>query len=148
MTLSWVLNDTNTLQIQNDNNDNEQTSNALLDFFGIRETPEQRRVRLGNDSTHASRHDTPSPSHSPSTMIEIGDVVPPPYDLESQTDCSTIVENSNQGLPSYETVSSSAKLPSYPHPEPYTMPQFFFKYGFCKSSFTFLWNYNSYEFLS
>jgi len=100
----------------------DDSSDAVLDFFGIAETREERRARLDVDheraqaaapATHASRHDA---------RLSISSI-PPPYDLEAQSDCDTMVAD----LPSYETASSTKEASST---EPNTIPAALYKWGF------------------
>lgn len=143
--------------IANAKDDEEEPTNAIDDFFGVTYSKEERRAqRLAASTssivatpTHASRHDDqplPSSSSQSTPEEETTDAIddffgvtrprsqeqanrmsnPPPYipsrDL-ADAECGS--------LPPYDEFSSKYETDSLaPELEPYTIPEFLFRWGF------------------
>ena len=101
--------------------DNDHTD-IIDDFFGVTYSREERRARraAATTGTVVSRHDVPSASISKAVALPLSDAKCPPYSYAESV------------LPSYEETEAK------PVSEPYTIPQGFFKYGFCTFLFSFL----------
>lgn len=110
-----------------DAEDDDDCTDAVDDFFGVtytREERQARRLRLAQ-ATHASRHDAPVYVSEPVSPVPVVD--------------------EKAALPAYatwekdlENASIAGTLPEYCEaetgPEPFSIPQGLYKWGFCTSS--------------
>lgn len=113
-----------------DAEDEDDCTDAVDDFFGVTYTREERRarrlrLRLAQEATHASRHDAPVYVSEPVSPVPVVDekAALPAYatwekDLESASIAGT--------LPEYCEAETG--------PEPFSIPQGLYKWGFCTSS--------------
>ena len=110
----------------------DDCTDAIDDFFGVTYTREERRARRlaqqAQAATHASRHD--APVYVPETQTT-DEKEPPSYDSDKESDCATVVAV----LPSYadSVPTPTSVFDSDESDEPWTIPQGFFRYGFCMS---------------
>ena len=108
----------------------DDCTDAIDDFFGVTYTREERRARRlaqqAQAATHASRHD--APVYVPETQTT-DEKEPPAYDSDKESDCATVVAV----LPSYadSVPTPTSVFDSDESDEPWTVPQGFFRYGFC-----------------